>query len=255
MNVLLKSAALLLALALPVPGWAETPEKPAPRQERQDFIAANVLWIFYHEMAHALIDKMDLPVLGKEEDAADQLAVLLSDKLWDEDHADTINAYASSAFWQAAQTAEEPMPWWDEHSTDEQRHFTIACLYFGGDPDKRRHVLEGVGLPQDRAELCIAERQQVEHAWGGVLDKLSGGESRQELAFEKRGKIENGSDTATFISALLADEVASLNRHFSMPAKLSVVFLPCGEENAFYDPGKSEIQICAEYPDFLDRLY
>lgn len=126
--------------------------------ERQDFIKANVLWIFYHELAHALIHQMDLPVLGKEEDAADQLAILLSDELWDENQADVINSYASSLFWLAGETAIEQAPWWDEHSTDQQRHFTIACLYFGADSDNRSHVLEAVNLPDERAELCIEER-------------------------------------------------------------------------------------------------
>lgn len=228
--------------------------------ERQDFIKANVLWIFYHELAHALIHQMDLPVLGKEEDAADQLAILLSDELWDENQADVINSYASSLFWLAGETALEQAPWWDEHSTDHQRHFTIACLYFGADPEKRSHVLETVNLPDERAELCIEERELLDRSWGEVLDRLTGKEFSQKLAFEKRGEsktqtLSTSSATAKLAAEVLEQEVEALNQEFSLPNKLSVVFMSCDEENAFYDPDKSEIQICTEYSDFLDRLY
>ena len=35
-----------------------------------DFVEANILSVFYHELGHALIDIMALPVFGQEEDAA-----------------------------------------------------------------------------------------------------------------------------------------------------------------------------------------
>ncbi len=38
---------------------------------REAFVEANLLGIFYHELGHALIDILGLPVFGQEEDAAD----------------------------------------------------------------------------------------------------------------------------------------------------------------------------------------
>jgi len=35
-------------------------------------------FVFYHEMGHALVDAYQLPVLGKEEDAVDTLAAIVS---------------------------------------------------------------------------------------------------------------------------------------------------------------------------------
>lgn len=34
-------------------------------------------FVFLHELSHALIDQLDLPILGKEEDAADAMATVL----------------------------------------------------------------------------------------------------------------------------------------------------------------------------------
>ncbi len=50
-------------------------------------IKANVLAIFYHELGHAVMDVMDVPIFGEEEDAADVMSVLLIDWLFSEEAA------------------------------------------------------------------------------------------------------------------------------------------------------------------------
>ena len=47
------------------------PGLAAADEEREAFVEANLLGIFYHELGHALIDILQLPVFGQEEDAAD----------------------------------------------------------------------------------------------------------------------------------------------------------------------------------------
>jgi Putative metallopeptidase len=46
------------------------------RQRRVEFVAANMIFVLTHELGHAVISEMDLPVLGREEDAADDFAIL-----------------------------------------------------------------------------------------------------------------------------------------------------------------------------------
>ncbi|MGB1209146.1 MAG: DUF4344 domain-containing metallopeptidase, partial [Paracoccaceae bacterium] len=61
---------------------------PAMADEARDaFVDANVLGIFYHELGHAMIDILDLPIFGQEEDAADVASVMLIDALWEEETA------------------------------------------------------------------------------------------------------------------------------------------------------------------------
>ena len=60
-----------------------------------------VLSIFYHEMGHALIDILQAPVLGLEEDAADVLSALLINELWDEESSEA-KLRATAAFWAAS---------------------------------------------------------------------------------------------------------------------------------------------------------
>ena len=50
-------------------------ERLTDRQVKQAeaFAANNSLFFIYHEVGHLLIDQLALPVLGKEEDAADNM--------------------------------------------------------------------------------------------------------------------------------------------------------------------------------------
>ena len=62
-------AALLCALAA---GASAQSAFQFPEDEAESaFIANEVIATFYHELGHALIDVLHLPVLGKQEDAAD----------------------------------------------------------------------------------------------------------------------------------------------------------------------------------------
>ena len=78
---------VLAALALlPAPAFA-------------DFTENNLLAIFYHELGHAVIDQMQVPIFGQEEDAADSLSILLVDALYESDDAETITFDSASLFW------------------------------------------------------------------------------------------------------------------------------------------------------------
>jgi Putative metallopeptidase len=44
------------------------------RENAVQFVAGNMLFVLLHELAHAAIADLELPVLGREEDAADEFA-------------------------------------------------------------------------------------------------------------------------------------------------------------------------------------
>jgi len=46
------------------------------RRELAEFVAGNMLFVLLHEMGHAAMTQMRLPVLGRIEDAADSFAAL-----------------------------------------------------------------------------------------------------------------------------------------------------------------------------------
>jgi hypothetical protein len=58
-------------------------KKVSPQQleNRVGFVIGNTLFVLLHETAHALINELGIPVLGREEDAADALAALVALKM------------------------------------------------------------------------------------------------------------------------------------------------------------------------------
>src|SRR5262245_5446003 len=54
---------------------------PDQRKDVIAFVVGNILFVMSHELGHALISEMGLPVLGKEEDAADAFATLVALKI------------------------------------------------------------------------------------------------------------------------------------------------------------------------------
>ena len=73
-------AALLLgcatALASAGQPWAEEIPAAALDADTVRFVQANAEFTLLHEMGHLLIHELGLPVLGREEDAADQLGFM-----------------------------------------------------------------------------------------------------------------------------------------------------------------------------------
>lgn len=78
LSAVLLSIAPLAALAQDRPAKALAPPRFEPTPEnialRDDFIRGNVNFTLLHEIGHLLVWAYDLPVLGREEDAADQFA-------------------------------------------------------------------------------------------------------------------------------------------------------------------------------------
>lgn len=217
----------------------------APAQSREDdFVAANVLAILYHELGHALIDILNLPVFGQEEDAADVLSVLLIHDFYEEDAAVRILYDAASGFLGEAQGYEPAL--WDVHGPDLQRYYTMICLFYGANPEAREDLAIELGLPEERAETCPEEFALAYDSWGPVLDEIT---ARSPGASMTLWSAEDG-----LIGQLMADEVAALNADFVLPEPLLFRVEPCGEPNGFYDPQTREIIICSELDGYLRTL-
>ncbi|MGE5335975.1 MAG: DUF4344 domain-containing metallopeptidase [Nitrososphaerota archaeon] len=117
-------------------------------------------FVLAHEFAHALIANFELPVLGKEEDAADSIstALLLTVPEGAEYAAD------AAAFWADFSSRQEPpalADYADAHSLDLQRAFDVLCWTAGSSEEAFEAVAELEALPQSRLESCPSEYAQL----------------------------------------------------------------------------------------------
>ena len=207
-----------------------------------------MLAIFYHELGHALIDVMQLPVLGLEEDAADVLSVVMIDRLWDAESSEAKVAAAAN-FWatSAIETAEAGYApaFWGVHSPDERRYFTYLCLYYGGAPDEREALAVEYGLPEDRAVTCPDEFDLAAGSWGVYLDELEAAGAGDSLVWQGEG------EPADYVEAAILEEVNYLNSVWTLPEPVGVQVAPCEEANAFYDPSEKMITMCSEMAEYI----
>lgn len=217
--------------------------------EKTAFVEANILSIFYHELGHAVIDLMDVPIFGQEEDAADVMAVLLIDWLYEEETAQAI-AYDSAFGFINDPDQTEGIPYWDIHGPDEQRFYNHVCLFFGANPDDREELAADLGLPDERAETCPEEYDQATASWGMIFDEMDEAETGVPMAFTAG----TGADTKA-LNGLLAAEIADLNVDLKLPRELLVRVESCGEANAFYDPEETAIIFCTEFIPHLRELF
>lgn len=121
-----------------------------------------------HEVAHALVALHELPVVGREEDAADSLAVILLIELFEEGR--EISITAAELFDLESQDRElSEEDFWDEHSLDAQRYYSTLCLVYGSSPTDYQELPEQLGFSSERAENCESDYQIASENWWTLL--------------------------------------------------------------------------------------
>lgn len=241
---MIKQALLALALITLIPGVNAQDES-----EQNAFVQANILSIIYHELGHAVIDLLDVPIYGQEEDAADVMAVLLIHELFEESTAQRI-AYDSAFGYINDPGQTEEVPYWDLHGPDEQRYYNHVCLFYGANVEERELLADDLGLPEERAESCAEEFEQAYESWGMIFDEMSALNSKKPLIFS-----EGTGENTQMLNELLEMEISNINADFSLPQELVVNVNSCGEPNAFYDHESVSIIFCTEFIPHLETIY
>lgn len=130
----------------------------------EDAVLGPGVYVFLHEIAHAVFHLLNVPVFGREEDAADQLAVYLMLHLEGEMPRRTVAAVVRMYHREAQPNRPDRDDLADVHGLSEQRVYNILCLAYGADPVRYADVLTRDYLPADRAAGCDGEYRQVDHA-------------------------------------------------------------------------------------------
>lgn len=131
-----------------------------------------VLHTLIHEVGHAYIADQNIPILGKEEDAVDNLAAVLMIEYIDNGDDAAISAADMFAF----ESEDRPDyydfgEYIDEHSFDLQRYFSTLCLVYGSDPDKHKNLLDEVenDYLTERKDFCEYQYQTISQNWHHYL--------------------------------------------------------------------------------------
>lgn len=135
-----------------------------------DALVGQGLFVIFHEFGHLLFDVFHIPVLGREEDAADNVATflmlpfrqdarrLITGAAWS--YHDFIKSYRSKP------NATLPLAAFSSnHGQPEERFYNMACIAYGSDPKLYADIVEKGLLPQSRAYSCKKEFRVLQFAF------------------------------------------------------------------------------------------
>jgi hypothetical protein len=132
-----------------------------------DTVIGPLVEISLHEVAHALFDLLGLPILGREEDAADQVAAYILLQLGDTRARRMITgaafAYRTDELRSGHCRSFEDYA--GEHSTPAQRAFNTLCIAYGADRKLFADFVSEGYLPEERAEFCYEEYEKAQYAF------------------------------------------------------------------------------------------
>jgi Putative metallopeptidase len=142
-----------------------------------------------HETGHAMFDMLHVPLFGREEDAADEVAAFIALQFNRDVQRTIIKGFAY--FWQIVAksgndppTVGDPNPpedvlerclsdplcaYADVHGTASQRLYNTLCLGYGGEPGTFNDFVQMGWLPKARADNCGREYRQLEHAFSKTI--------------------------------------------------------------------------------------
>ena len=134
--------------------------------EAAEQAAGTLIFTLLHELGHAFIGELDIPTTGREEDAADEFAVLLLNQMGKEGQGYAVCA----AQWfniMSQRRNNKDLPFWDEHSLDQQRFYDIFALLYGSDPNRFMFVEKFI--PEARLSRALRDYKKKEKAWDRLL--------------------------------------------------------------------------------------
>ncbi len=229
------------------------------------FILGTLRFVLLHEMGHGFVDLYGIPVLGREEDAADRFATwwMSPDQQQKEDGTDAI---AAMEWWLASAKmsgeSRQDLAWWDEHGIDEQRGYQIACLLYGADAQVMAPLAGRMNIPAARRQSCIREAAENGASWSAFLnDQVS------TLRLPVDGFIvpinyvqpsAKTTDAAHFVREhKLLEGLQATLKQFKFPEGNAMVRLyaqDCDMPNAFWSPDDKAIVLCYELVNQISQV-
>jgi hypothetical protein len=148
----------------------------------EDAVVGGLVQAVLNGMSHAVFDILEVPVWGREEDAADKLAGFLMLQFGTENARRLLNGAAF--FFEASDRTWTGSDFADTGGTEAQRFYNYLCIAYGGDPKAFADFVESGGpgaragqptkpridlLPQHRAERCKTEYYDLQYAFNQTI--------------------------------------------------------------------------------------
>jgi hypothetical protein len=237
--------------------------KDLTEQQRKDlieFVTGNMLFALLHELGHAHVQEMGLPVLGREEDAADSYAVAALLKVASDASDGVLVAATKGWFLDAERNQKEntAVPYYDAHSVDKVRAYQIVCLMVGSDLDKFAKLADAVKMPQDRQESCAGDYSNASWSWETALKPhlraADHPKQKVNVTWGAPGEYEVIADAmkGTGMMEMLVNYAAN---RFVWRRPIGFDVKSCGQPDLHWDLSTHRILVCYEMAQDFANLY
>jgi hypothetical protein len=233
---------------------------PEQIKDGVEFVTGNVLFVLGHETGHALIREMDIPVLGKEEDAADALATVVSVKMSNA-FADRVVINAARGWFLSEQRDRKdgvPTVYYDEHGMDLQRAYNIVCLLVGAQPEKFKGLANEVKLPEERQRTCKDDYNNAAWSWEQALKphkrKPDDPKTKIEVNYGPPGEFANLAELGRKLQ-ILESVALWLSEDFVWKKPIAIEMQQCGDPGARFEWATHKIVVCYELIREFSQLF
>ena len=234
---------------------------PKYLQGLAEFVSGNMLFVLLHELAHAAITQMGLPVLGRMEDAADTFAALRLIRVGS-DFSHRVLTEAAKGWFLADRRDQKTgnmAAFYDEHGLNQQRAYEIVCLMVGSDEDKFKDLAKETKLPEERQDTCAGDYSNAAYSWDLVLKphRRAPDQPKTEIdslygPAEGRPKIAQEVARSIRLLQTVAEHVAD---DFVWSKPFTLEMQSCGFPNARWDLATLKLTLCYELAAEFADLY
>lgn len=157
---------LLSLISRPIPkdvAWAGITQ--------EDAAVGQFLYIAGHEVGHAMFDILKVPILGNEEDVADQFSTYLMLRLGSDQARRLIlgAAYYFRKHLQDQSVTTQLKAFSDAHSRPQQRFYNLLCMAYGANSAMFAELVAKDYLPKQRAMGCQREYRRVGNSFQTLI--------------------------------------------------------------------------------------
>ncbi len=157
--------------------WQSMPEEmkevEAETNTMKDVVCGQLFFAVAHELGHAMFDIFDVPVFGRQEDAADEFATYIMLQFGGDQALGLIDGAAYGYHAYIKDLKDKPQvtlplaAFSSDHGAPEERYFNLICIAYGYDDRLFRGEMDKI--PPGRARSCKFEYEELKYAMQTVF--------------------------------------------------------------------------------------
>lgn len=270
---------VLNAMEQRFPGVGPIPQFDGTSIRRVAAYLGIVQSVFIHEFGHALINELDLPSTGPEEDAVDIFSALrlVDPTIYKSDSADIDTIGREVAIYGALQwyysgklneaNGNGDTPWQDEHTADLKRFRNFFCVIYGGNPNVFGKIAEATGMNDRTLSRCEQEYTKQNRAWRTILapytrvgpwhpegtQAANAPGAKITVKFEP-SKYRVGKFFKEAFETGVTGNIDDLAKTYVLPRPLTVVYRDCDQLNAWYSHDDASITMCYNLLSYMINM-